>query len=91
VMRTFLTGDRFTEVLDGLDAAAPAEIEVDVEADTDWFRTRWSDVVARYGYDLRRIYLDATPEDLAVFNRTHPDVLEHTSHDTAYEEQVCDD
>jgi hypothetical protein len=91
VMRTFVTGDRFTEVLDGLDAAAPAEIEVDVEADTDWFRTRWSDVVARYGYDLRRIYLDATPEDLAVFNRTHPDVLEPTSRDTAYEEQVCDD
>jgi hypothetical protein len=91
VMRAFVTGDRFTDVMDGLDASAPAEIEVDVEADTDWFRTRWSDVVARYGYDLRRIYLDATPEDLAVFNRTHPDVLEHTSQDTAYEEQVCDD
>ena len=36
------------------------------------------------------IYLDGTPEDLAVFNRTHPDVLEHTSRTTAYEEQVCE-
>jgi hypothetical protein len=90
VMRTFVTGDRFSEVLDGLDEAAPAEIAADAEADTEWFRTRWSDVMAEYGYDIRRIYLDATPEDLATFNRTHPDVLEHTSRDTAYEEQVCE-
>ena len=88
-MRTFVTGDRFSEILDGLDAAAPAQIAKDVAADTEWFRTRWTDVVAAYDYDLRRVYLDATPEDLAVFNRTHPDVLEHTSRDTAYEQQVC--
>ena len=46
--------------------------------------------MAQYGYGLRRIYLDATPEELAVFNQTHPDVLEHTSRETAYEEQVCE-
>ena len=90
VMRTFVTGDRFAEILDGLDQAAPAAIADDVLADTDWFRTRWSDVVAAYDYDLRAIYLRSTPEDLAVFNRTHPDVLEHTSRTTAYENQVCE-
>ncbi len=90
VLRTLVTGDRFDEVLDGLEATAPAEIAEDVAADTEWFRGRWSDVVAEYGYDLRRIYLESTPEDLAVFNRTHPDVLEHTSRNTAYEEQVCE-
>jgi hypothetical protein len=90
VMRTLVTGDSFSEVLDGLDAAAPAEIAEDVEADTEWFRGRWSDMMAEYDYDIRGIYLDATPEDLAVFNRTHPDVLEHSSRTTAYEEQVCD-
>src|SRR5262245_25381979 len=89
VMRAFVTGDRFAEALDGLEAAAPAEIAADVEADTNWFRTRWSDVMADYDYDIRAIYLRGTPEDLAVFNRTHPDVLEHTSRDAAYEEQVC--
>ncbi len=89
-MRTLVTGDRFDEILDGLEATAPTEIAEDVEADTEWFRGRWSDVVAEYGFDLRTIYLDATPADLAVFNRTHPDVLEHTSRDTAYEEQVCE-
>ena len=88
-MRTFVAGNWFTEVLDGLDAAAPAEIAEDVRADTQWFRTRWSDVVAEYDYDIRGIYMDATPEELAVFNRTHPDVLEHASRNTAYEDQVC--
>jgi hypothetical protein len=90
VMRAFVTGDRFTEALDALDAAAPVAIAADVEADTEWFRTRWADVVADYDYDLRTIYLEASPDDLAVFNRTHPDVLEHTSRTVAYEEQVCE-
>jgi hypothetical protein len=89
VLRALVASDRFSEILDGLDETAPAEIETDVLADTEWFRTRWSDVVERYGYDLRRIYLDATPEDLAVFNRTHPAVVEHTSRETAFEAQVC--
>ena len=90
VMRELVTGDGFTEALDGLDAAAPVAIAADVEADTEWFRTRWSDVLARHSYDLRGIYLDGTPDDLAVFNRTHPDVVEHSSRTTAYEEQVCE-
>jgi hypothetical protein len=90
VSRTLVTGDTFSKALDGLDAAAPPEIAADVQAETEWFRTRWSDVVERYGYDLRGIYLDGSPEDLAVFNRTHPGVVEHTSRTTAYEEQVCE-
>jgi hypothetical protein len=89
VMRTFVTGDRFFEILDDLDVAAPAVIVEDVEADGDWFRGRWSDVLAEYGYDIRRLYTQATPEALSVFNRTHPDVLEHASRTTAYEDQVC--
>jgi hypothetical protein len=64
-------------------------IAEDVKADNEWFRGRWSDVVEAYGYDLRRIYLEASPEDLAVFNRTHPEVLAHTSRTTTYEDRVC--
>jgi len=88
-LQALVTGDRFRELLDHLEAAAPTAITPDVQADTDWFHSRWTDVVARYDYDIRRIYVDATPEDLAVFNRTHPDLLEHSSRTTAYEEQVC--
>jgi antitoxin component of MazEF toxin-antitoxin module len=90
VLEALVTSERFEELLDGLDDTAPAEIAADVEADTEWFRTRWSDVLAEYDYDIRNIYLDATPEDLAVFNRTHPDVREHASRNMAYEEQICE-
>lgn len=90
VMRTFVTGDRFSEILDDLDAAAPPELAADVEADTEWFRTRWSDVLAEYEYDVRNIHVEAAPEDLAVFNRTHPKVLAHATRATSYDEQVCD-
>jgi hypothetical protein len=89
VLRAFVTGDRFAEALDRLDAAAPDEIAEDVRADSEWFRTRWSEVVAEHDYDLRRIYLDGTPQDLAVFNRSHPDVVTHAARNTAYEDQVC--
>ncbi|HEX2302623.1 MAG TPA: hypothetical protein VHH57_03280 [Gaiella sp.] len=43
----------------------------------------------RHGYDIRRIWLDGTPEDRAVFTLSHPDVVEHDARLTAYEEQVC--
>jgi hypothetical protein len=89
VMRTFLTADSFSEALDALEKTAPAEIAADVKAETEWFRTRWSDVIAEFDYDIRRIWLDATPEDRAVFYLSHPDVVEHSSRTTAYEEQVC--
>jgi hypothetical protein len=49
-------------------------------------------VGARLGPDTGsapRIWLDATPEDRAVFSLTHPGVVEHASRTTAYEEQVC--
>jgi hypothetical protein len=89
VLRTFVTADGFTDELDALDATAPVEIAADLQAVTEWFRTRWSDVTAEFDYDLRRILLDATSEDRAVFNRSHPDVVQHWSRARAYAEQVC--
>jgi hypothetical protein len=89
LFRTVFTADSFTEALDAVDETAPAEISADVEAESEWFRTRWSDVIAEFDYDIRRIWLDATPEDRAVFTLSHPDVVEHASRTTAYEEQVC--
>jgi hypothetical protein len=89
VMQTVFTADTFTEGLDRLDQSAPDEIAEDVEAATEWFRGRWSDVIAQFDYDIRRIWLDGTAEDRAVFTLAHPDVIRHTSRTTAYEEQVC--
>ena len=89
VMRTVFTADGFTEGLDALEETAPAEIGADVAAETEWFRGRWSDVIAEFDYDIRRIWVDGTPEDRAVFTLSHPDIVGHASRTTAYEEQVC--
>ena len=72
IMRTFVTGDRFSEILDELDGTAPAAMTEDVLADTDWFRTRWSDVVAAYDYDLRAIYLRTQAKTWRCSTRTRP-------------------
>jgi hypothetical protein len=89
VLRSFVTSERFTEQLEAMDETAPAELAADVRAESEWFRTRWSDVIEEFGYDIRRIWLDSTPEDRAVFNLSHPEVAEHAARTTAYEEQVC--
>ena len=88
-MRTVFTADSFEESLDALEGKAPDEIAEDQEAVSEWFRTRWSDVVAELAYDIRRIWVDGTPEDRAVFTFSHPDIVEHDTRLTAYEEQVC--
>lgn len=88
-MRAVFTSDSFTEGLDSLEESAPADIAEDQEAVSEWFRTRWSDVIDEFDYDIRRIWVDGTPEDRAVFTLSHPDVAEQDSRLTAYEQQVC--
>jgi hypothetical protein len=87
-MRSVFTADSFTESLDALEETAPDEIAADQEAVSEWFRSGWSDVVAEYDYDIRRIWLDGTPEDRAVFTFSDPDVRDHDTRRSAYEEQV---
>jgi hypothetical protein len=89
VVRKLFTADRFTDSLAAVEETAPAEIATDVEAESEWLRTRWSDVFAKFGYDVRRIWLEGTPEDRAVFTLSHPGVVEHAARATAYEEQIC--
>jgi hypothetical protein len=89
VMRSVFTADGFAESLHELDETAPDAIAADQEAVSAWFRSSWSDVVAQYDYNIRRIWLDGTPEDRAVFTFSHPDVVDHHTRLTAYEEQIC--
>jgi hypothetical protein len=89
-VRSIFTDDGFAQALDAVEDTAPNEIAADVAAEAEWFRTRWGDVFAEYGYDIRRVWLDGTAEDRAIFTLSHPDVVEHSSRTTAYEEQVCD-
>jgi hypothetical protein len=89
VVRSLFTADGFEESLDAVDETAPTAIAADVEAESEWLRTRWSDVFGAFDYDIRRIWQEGTPEDRAIFTLTHPDVVRHAARTTAYEEQVC--
>jgi hypothetical protein len=88
-VRAFVTGEEFQDGLDAAAANAPAEIEDDVLADVDWQRNEQADTFAKYGYDVRKIFLDGSPEDRAVVQRSDPAIAEHYARTIAYEEQVC--
>jgi len=87
--RSLFAGDGFEASLDAVEEAAPPAIAADVEAEIDWMRTRWRDVFAAFGFDIRRVWQEGTPEDRAVLTKMHPEVVRHAARTTAYEDQVC--
>jgi hypothetical protein len=88
-LRSYSTSDSFKKALDSQTATAPAEIAADVKADTEWDRTRKVKVLEDYNYDLRRLLLEGSEADLAVFNYWDPAIRKQDSRVTAYQEQVC--
>jgi hypothetical protein len=87
--RTYVTSDGFLDALDAQDAAAPPEIAADVETDNEWVRTRKLELLKEFDYDLRRLMLEGSAEDLAVFTYFDPAIVVHDSRVTAYVQQVC--
>jgi hypothetical protein len=88
-VRSYATSGRLSKVLDAQDATAPSEIAADVKADNDWDRTRKLEVLDEFEYDVRRILLEGSAEDLAAFTYWDPAIAEQDSRVTAYREQVC--
>ncbi|MEP6910057.1 MAG: hypothetical protein ABI896_06450 [Actinomycetota bacterium] len=88
-VREYVTSDSFSEALDKQDATAPSAIAADVKADNDWVRTRKLEVLEKFDYDLRRIRLEGSAEDLAVDAYWHPAIVKQDSRVEAYQEQVC--
>ncbi len=70
-------------------ASAPEVIRADVEALTVWDDVRQRPVFEDYGFDFRRILLEASDAELADFNRIPPEIRDHFARTLAYEEQVC--
>jgi hypothetical protein len=46
-------------------------------------------VLEDYGYDLRRLLLEGSEADLAVFNYWDPEIRKQDGRVTTYQEQVC--
>jgi hypothetical protein len=88
-VRAFVTSDLFRSGLDQAQENAPAEIKADVLADVDWQRNQQVDVLEKYGYDVRKLFLEGTADDRAAFQRSDPRIADHYARTVAYEEQVC--
>jgi hypothetical protein len=87
--RSYVTSDSFSGVLDKQTAKAPSEIATDVKTDIEWVRTRWLEVAEEFDYDLRRILLEGSADDVAAFTFWAPAIVEQDSRITAYQEQAC--
>jgi hypothetical protein len=87
--RSYVTSDSFLGALDAEDAAAPSKIAADVKADNEWVRTRKLKVLEEFDYDLRRVLLEGSAQDLAAFTYWDPAIVEQDSRVEAYVEQVC--
>jgi len=88
-VRGFVTGKAFAANLDTFAATAPLEIKADVLADVDWQRNQQVDVLEKFGYDVRKLFLDGSVEDRAIFQRSDPAIADHYARTAAYEEQLC--
>ena len=87
--RSYASSDSFSEALDALDATAPSKIAADVQANTEWLHTRQLEVLEKFDYDIRRLLLEGSAKDVAVFTYWDPAIIKHQTRVTAYEEQVC--
>jgi hypothetical protein len=88
-VRTFVTSDEFTALAGEAKKNAPAEIEADVVADVDWQLNQQVEVMEKFGYDVRKLFLEGSAADRAIFQRSDPAVADHYARTVAYEENVC--
>ena len=87
--RTYATSSGFLDALEAQDAAAPPEIAADVKTDNEWVRTRKLELLEEFDYDLRRLMLEGSAEELAAFNYFDPAIEKQDSRVVAYAQQVC--
>ena len=88
-LRAYVTSESFSTGLEAQNAAAPPEIADDVETANDWVSTRKLEVFEKFDYDVRRVLLESSADELAAWTMWHPDIVEQDSRVTAYLEQAC--
>jgi hypothetical protein len=90
-VRALVTGDKYAALNDKVKEIAPAEIKADVIADSDWSTTQQVDVLEKYGYDVRKLFIEGTRADRQAFQKSDPAIADHFARTLAYEEQLCGD
>jgi hypothetical protein len=71
-------------------ATAPKVIAEDVKAEVKWWNTKQKPVMARYGYDMAKLLLHGSAQDVRDLQLTDARVANHFARATAYEHAVCE-
>ena len=79
----------FTEWIEGSKASAPPEIRDDVMTMAAFVQERVLPVLERYDFDVRRLMLDGSAKERAIFQSTDSRVFGAFTRTSAYEAQLC--
>jgi len=70
-------------------STAPPAIRDDVKAEVAWWHEEQTPVIARYGYDMRKVLLTGSAKEREALQLTDKKVRDHYARALAYEQQVC--
>lgn len=70
-------------------STAPPAIRDDVKAEVTWWNEQQKPVVARYGYDLKKVLIEGSTKDREAMQLTDKKIRDQFARVLAYEQQVC--
>ena len=89
VLKQTLTSPEIAKLFAAGVAAAPAAIADDVAITARFELETKIPLLARYGYDIRRVLLEGTPAERAILQSWDPAVVDSYRRTVAYEQQWC--
>ena len=88
-VKAFFTGATFTNAVAKAESIAPEAIRSDVAANVKWIRTKQVPVLMKYGYDVKRIKLEGSPDDRFALDTSAVEIRNVERRLNAYDQQVC--
>ncbi len=89
--RSLVASPDFQELLFAGPSVAPPELHADEVTIERFTRERMLPLLERYDYDVRRLLLDGSPADRAIWQSADPSVRDAFARTVAYTPQLCTD
>lgn len=88
-VKAFFTSAKLTDGLAKKVQNAPAEIKSDAAADVNWIQTKQMPALAKWGYDFKKVKLQAPAADRFAIDMSAIEIRDVERRLNAYESQVC--
>ena len=88
--KAFFTGSTFANAVAKSESIAPEAIKSDVAANVNWIRTKQLPVLMKYGYDIKRIKLEGSPDERFAMDMSAVEIRDVERRLNAYDKQVCE-